>query len=156
MIRCRTNFALLLTLSAAGAILGNGLAARADGLAGKADLFLSRSASHQSRQGWTSLIVKTNGDLTPEQETHLKMLGADVYRHLPIIESVALRVPTRNLKQLAKLSFITRLSDDLRVKKCDEFTVGASGADVAFAQQGLTGDSRACWQAAWQYGSGIC
>ena len=39
-------------------------------------------------------------------------LGADVYRRLPIIHSVALRVPTRNLGRLAALPFVPHLSSD--------------------------------------------
>ena len=52
-------------------------------------------------------------------------LGADVYRHLPIIHSLAVNVPTRNLEALAALPFVQHLSADVRVKKYDEFTQNA-------------------------------
>src|SRR5205807_7178365 len=48
-------------------------------------------------------------------------------------------VPTRNLNKLAALPMIGHISADVSVRKCDEFTVGRSGADVAFSQSGLSG-----------------
>lgn len=106
----------------------------------KWDAVLQNRLALKSTRGWTSAIIKIKGELTPQREASLKSLGADIYRHLAIIDSVALRIPTRNLKRLAELTFVSHLSDDMGVKKCDEFTVGASGADVAFSQYGLTGD----------------
>src|SRR5262245_46786208 len=48
--------------------------------------------------GWTSVILRMDGALTKEREKQLAALTADIYKRLPIIESVAVRVPTRNLK----------------------------------------------------------
>ena len=44
--------------------------------------------------GWSCAIVKIDGDLTLEREAQLKKLCADIYRHLPIVHSVAVRMPT--------------------------------------------------------------
>ena len=59
-------------------------------------------------------------------------LGADIVRRLPIIKSVAVRVPQRSLAKLAALPFTSHLSLDGAVKKTDEFTVGSSEASQAF------------------------
>ncbi len=86
-----------------------------------------------------SLIVRLKGPMTPQREARLRALGADVYRHLPLIHSIALRLPARAERKLAALPFVSGVSPDSAVRKCDEFTVGSSGADVAFQQFGLTG-----------------
>ena len=104
------------------------------------DEILQRTITQKSTRGWTSAIVKIEGELTPQRESTLKSLGADIYRHLSIIDSVALRLPTRNLKRLSELPFVSHLSNDMGVKKYDEFTVGASGAGAAFQEYGLTGN----------------
>jgi serine protease AprX len=139
MNRTRINLALLLTLSAAGAILCGAGAANAGDLSGKGDSFLSRRAAGASKGGWSQVIVRFADDLNPAQQKQLKALGADTYRHLPIIHSDALSVPTRNLEKLAALPFVKHLSADIDVKKSDEFTVESSGADVAFSQWKLDG-----------------
>jgi serine protease AprX len=105
----------------------------------KGDLFVQRQMAHGQRTGWTSVILKLDGSLTPAQDNALRSLGADIYRRLPIVSSVALRVPNRNLQKLASLPFVQRLSADVQVVKTDEFTVKSSGADVAYSQYGLTG-----------------
>jgi serine protease AprX len=69
----------------------------------------------------------------------LKSLGADIYRRLPIIHSVALSVPARNVARLAALPFVAHLSEDCGVTKCDEFLVESSGAAVAAAQYSVDG-----------------
>ena len=48
-------------------------------------------------------------------------------------------MPARNLEKLAALPFVKHLSADLNVKKCDEFTVGHTGADTASQQYSLSG-----------------
>ena len=85
------------------------------------------------------MIVKISGNLSASQQARLQALGLDVSRHLPLIHSVAGRVPTRSLGALAALPFVTHLSSDGSVRKCDEFTVASSGADVAAAQYGVSG-----------------
>ncbi|HLJ56700.1 MAG TPA: S8 family serine peptidase, partial [Chthonomonadaceae bacterium] len=129
---------------AAGVLLATALSvaagpARASTLDGKADLFVQRLASHGRRSGWTSVIVRVRGGLDAQREASLRGLGADIYRRLPIVSSAAMRIPVRNLDRLAALPFVSRISADTDVVKCDEFTVGRSGADVAFSQSSLTG-----------------
>ncbi|WP_395142351.1 S8 family serine peptidase, partial [Armatimonas sp.] len=104
----------------------------------KADLAIQRELKSPHRKGWTSVIVRTEGTPTVAQEAGIAALGGDVYRHLPIINSLAVRIPSRSLGKLAALPFVSRLSSDMEVKKTDEFTVGHSGADVAWSY-GLTG-----------------
>ena len=98
-----------------------------------ADHALTQTLAHKPLPGWTSVILKVTSPLTLAQEAQVHSLGADVYRHLPLIGSVAVRVPSRNLQKLASLPFVTHLSLDGTVKKCDEFTVGSSEADQAVA-----------------------
>lgn len=105
----------------------------------KLDASLRLKMTDKSKKGWTSAIVKIDGELTPQRKATLKSLGADIYRDLSVIKSVGLKIPTRNLKRLAELSFVSHLSDDLSVKKCDEFTVGNTGAGSAYASYALTG-----------------
>jgi serine protease AprX len=89
--------------------------------------------------GWTSVIAQVDDEPTGKPVTSLAALHADVYRHLPLIHSVALRVPTRNLEALAELPFVRHLTLDARVHKNDTFTVDSSGAATAWSQYGLTG-----------------
>ena len=105
----------------------------------KTDQALGRTLSAARQTGWTAAIVKTTGPITAAQQATLTNLGADITRHLPIIQSVSLRVPTHNLERLAALPFVSHLSYDGQVKKCDEFTVGSSGAGTAYQQYGLDG-----------------
>ena len=52
--------------------------------------------------------------LTAGQTAQLTALGADITRRLPLIGSVALRLPTHNLAKLAALPFVSHLSSDGR------------------------------------------
>ena len=103
------------------------------------DQALTRTLAQKPTSGWSSVIVKVSGDLTPVQEAQMTALGADITGRLSIIHSVALRVPTRNLHKLASLPFVTHLSSDGSVLKCDDFTDASSGAYTAFQEYGLTG-----------------
>ncbi len=105
----------------------------------KLDASLRLKLTDKSKKGWTSAIVKIDGELTPQRKATLKSLGADIYRNLSVINSFGLQIPTRNLKRLAELTFVSHLSDDLSVKKCDEFTVGNTGAGAAYSNFALTG-----------------
>ena len=142
-----TETAAAATAAASLTLLGLGLtpAAHADTTLphkGKGDAIVARTLAAKPTTGWQSVIVKiTGGDLTPTHKAQIRQLGGYVYRHLPIIESAAVRVPSRNLARLAALPFVARLSSDQNVRKNDEFSVQASGADVAFAQNGLTGQN---------------
>ncbi len=85
------------------------------------------------------LIVKTAGTLTDAQKATLAKLGCDIYRNLPIINSVALSVPKPNTGKLSALPFVVHVSDDAIAHKTDAFTVGSSEAGQAYTQYGLTG-----------------
>lgn len=89
--------------------------------------------------GWASVIVKLDGPLTAGENSKLSSLKVDIYRHLPLIESVAMRVPVRNLSTLASLPFAKHISYDGEVVKNDEFTFDNSGGQAAYEQYGLTG-----------------
>ncbi|HLV79539.1 MAG TPA: S8 family peptidase, partial [Chthonomonadaceae bacterium] len=111
---------------------------RTDALTAKSDLFLQQAmASHKA--GDCSAILQLGAPLTAERERQLHALQAVSYKRLPLIHSVAARVPVRNLARLAALPFVQHLSADLTVTKCDEFTVGSSGASAAWQQYGLDG-----------------
>jgi serine protease AprX len=130
---------------ALGAILAGALpapdsqAANPHDLRGKADIFLNRQAGMDSQAGWTSVIVQLDGGLTAAHQAQLSRIGADIYRRLDLENAVAVRIPTRSLAKLAALPCVARLSADAPVHKTDEFTVGNSGAGMAFSQYGLTG-----------------
>lgn len=113
---------------------------KSDTLSGKCDQILAKKMAVRAVKGWTSVIVKLNGELTQARKSQLTALGGDVVRHLPIIDSLAVRIPTRNLAKLAELPYIAHLSSDGMVGKNDEFIVEHSGADVANSQYGLTGN----------------
>ncbi len=127
-----------LSLGLVGALLA-GPAAQADSPSAKADAFLAPLLAAKPASGRSSVILKLDGDLSPARQARLRALGADVTRRLPLIGSVSATVPTRSLAQVAALPFVARLSADLSVRKCDEFTEASSGADTAFQQYGLTG-----------------
>ncbi len=98
----------------------------------------ARAASRPAAS--TPVILKlAPGGLTPARQAALARLGAGVTRHLGFIGSVAVTVPSRNLARVAALPFVTHVSCDGQVHKCDEFTVAASGAGAAYQQYGLTG-----------------
>ncbi len=105
----------------------------------KADAFLSSLMTSGPHSGWSSVIIQLTALPTPAQISRIQALQADINRRLPVIQALAVRVPTRNLGQLAALPFVHRLSADTMVKKCDQFTVGSSEADVAYNQYNVTG-----------------
>src|SRR5437868_54492 len=114
----------LLALSALAAVMcGWGHLARADGLNQKCDRVVSQHAATRAGKGWSQVIVRFTDTLTAEQEGKLTAIKAGVYRHLPFIQSAALRIPDRNIASLAALPFVKHISSDFSVKKCDEFTV---------------------------------
>lgn len=98
----------------------------------KCDRFLANTISKHVSSGWSSVIVKLHGADAIGQTKQLKALGADIYRHLPVVRSVAVHIPSRNLARLAALPFVERLSTDAPVQKCDQFTIASSGAATAW------------------------
>ena len=113
-IRGAAPVALLLGL--AGTLLA-GSAAHADNLCAKADSFLAPTLTAKSASGWSAVILKVNGGLDPTKEATLKSLGADITRRLPLFQSVAAMIPSRNLRRVAALPFVSHLSSDAPVKK---------------------------------------
>jgi len=111
-----------------------------DLFAAKADSFLVEKMRSRKTTGWVSLIVRFTGTPTTAQKDVIRGLGGDIYRDLPIIQSVAVRVPRRNLRAVAAQSFVARLSTDTSVQKNDEFAVQASGADTASLLYNATGE----------------
>jgi serine protease AprX len=116
-------------------------AVHAQSSAQKADAFLQPLLTAKSvrASGWTSVIVRIDGPLTAEREGLLTQKGAFVYRRLPIVGSVAVRVPRRDLSRVAALPWVQRLSADVAVQKSDAFIVEHSLASVARRDYGLTG-----------------
>ena len=94
----------------------------------KIDSFLKQAILRSDKRGWTSVIARIEGDLTGDNKKKLIALHADIVRRLPIISSLTIRVPTKNLKALCNLPFIKHLSADLEVKKNDDVSVERSGA----------------------------
>ena len=135
---------IVVIVSAAAALLGTlPLAAFAGSPsatnAPKTDAQIGRRMAAKSAQGPCTVIVKLDGELSTARQQRLTALGADITRHLGFIHSVALTLPSRNLGKLAALPFVTHISYDGKIKKCDEFTVASSGAGVAYQSYGLTG-----------------
>ncbi len=104
------------------------------------------SRSHPARvplarpsRAWSSVIVEWRGARTASGLRRMRALGMRADRPLPLIGADALRLPSPNLARLAVLPFVRHVSPDLTCRKSDEYTVGATGADVALAQSGLTG-----------------
>ncbi len=149
--RCSTGIKIALGVALASALSGGlsgaSTASQKTGDSRKLDLFVTRKIGSKPAQGWSSVIVKLNGNpgsvtMTNQakaNEAQLTSLGADIYRRLPIIHSVALRIPSNKLVRLSQLRCVERVSADVSVVKYDQFTVASSGADAAYSQYGLTG-----------------
>jgi serine protease AprX len=140
--------AVLLGLGSAAASAERSHAAPAPA-ATPTDTFVARRLSRNPVSGWSSVVIALRPDpgaavgarsLSASEEASVRSLGGYVYRRLPLIGGAAVRVPSRNLSRLASLPWVGRLSsDEVPVKKTDEFTVASSGADTAFGQYSLTG-----------------
>jgi serine protease AprX len=106
----------------------------------KADTILQKQ--YQNPSGNTSVlahVASPEGNLRSRQLAQISQLGGTIYRRLPIIDNVAISLPTKNLGKLANLPFIVHLSSDVHVRKADEFITEATGAVIANTQYGLTG-----------------
>ena len=86
---------------------------------------------------WSAVIVQWRAARAPWDR--LRALGVRGDKPLPLIGADAFQVPSRNLARLAALPWIKHVSPDLSCHKSDEYTVGATGADIALAQYGLSG-----------------
>lgn len=143
-VKSRTHPKIVVIVGAAAALLGTTPLAALAGSASKTDTQktdtqIGRKLAAKHPHGSCAVIAKIDGGLSPAQVRRLTALGADITRHLGFIHSVALTLPAHNLPKLAALPFITHLSYDGAVKKCDLFTVASSGAGSAYQQYGLTG-----------------
>jgi len=94
-----------LSLSTLGLAAG---AAPLQTLPATADAAITRVLAAHSQSGWVGVVVRTSTPISAAQETQMAALGADIVRRLPIIRSVAVRVPSRRLAQLAALPFVSR------------------------------------------------
>ncbi len=113
-------------------LAGLALPVRAEKTGDKTDRFLS-SAMTATKGGWSSVILRLDGDCTPEREAALKACGASIQSKLPLIHSVTVRVPTQALNKLAALPFVQHLSSNAIVRKYDTFTTTATGTATAWA-----------------------
>ena len=99
------------------------------------DSALARTAqmAGEGTRGWTNVIVQiAPGADAQTVEKAITQTGGDVTRHLPIIQSLAVRVPTKKLNTLAQTPGIAHISRDVQTKRHgDEFTVQHTGADIA-------------------------
>jgi|GEM_PF-2998045 len=136
--KSRTHPKVVVIVSATAALLGAALAVTAAPVS-KTDAQIGQRMTAKSAHGSCAVIARIDGTLSPAQQKRLAALGADITRHLGFIHSVALALPTRNLGKLAALPFVSHLSYDGEVKKCDAFTDGASGAYTAYNTYGLDG-----------------
>lgn len=114
------------------------LMAHASAKTSTADAFVQRAAKMHAG-GKLNVIVSATTDFGADQHKDLAKLGAFVYRQLPLIKAVAVRVPTKNLRQLMALPYVKHVSEDVETKKTDAFTVQSSYADVAWQQYGTLG-----------------
>jgi serine protease AprX len=140
-VAAKLAMSLLVGTAAAGLSPAAHASDAAASLSAKSDLFVRQAVHNSAPSAMANVVVQLNGPLTAGELARIGSLGGDVYRHLDIIHAVALRIPVRNLAALAALPGVRRLSLDGGVKKCDEFTVGSSEADVAYQQYNLTGNS---------------
>ncbi|HEY3332848.1 MAG TPA: S8 family peptidase [Capsulimonadaceae bacterium] len=108
-------------------------------LASKLDSKLAQIGWGSSATGPVSVIAKIDGELSSSVDDKVNAIGGDVYRHLPLINSLAIEISKTKLNKLASLPFVSHLSYDGRVVKCDAFTVSSSEADVAATKYGVTG-----------------
>jgi len=104
----------------------------------QSDHLLSRPSARPGG-AWSSVIVQWRGARAAAPWRRLRALGVRADRPLPLIGADALRLPTRNLARMAALGCVKHVSPDVACRKSDEYSAGATGADVAFAQYGLSG-----------------
>ncbi len=103
----------------------------------KCDSTVAKIIATKKKSGTTNILIKLNGDFKDSHRKSLDKLGASVVRNLPIIQSVAVQVPKKNVSKLASLPFVARLSYDGDVKKTDAYTVSGSVTDQAWGNNGM-------------------
>ena len=99
----------------------------------------TQAASAKTASAKTApVIVQWTAAPTTAQWRQVRALGMSADRPLPLIHADAFRLPPAAVRRLQALAFVRHVSPDLRCRKNDEYTVEASGADVA-AGAGLSG-----------------
>ncbi len=122
--------ALSLTTAIAGAVSSTDTS--------KCDDALKLKIEKRETKGVSLVIVRLNGPLTEAKRARLTRLNCFLYRELPIIHSVALKVPNANLSKLEGLDFVNHISLDGVVRKNDSFTDSNSMATAAWANLAAT------------------
>ncbi len=84
------------------------------------------------------VIVQWTAAPTAAQWRQVRALGMSADRPLPLIHADAFHLPPAAVRRLRALPFVRHVSPDLHCRKNDEYSVEASGADVA-AEAGLSG-----------------
>ncbi len=114
-------------------LIGMGQSVRADKTGPKTDSFLANALTARTANDWSSVIVRIDGDCTPDREAQLKACGASIQSRLPLIHSVTVRIPNSALNKLSALPFVKHLSSNAIVRKYDGFTTGSTGTAAAWA-----------------------
>jgi serine protease AprX len=107
----------------------------------KCDFLVAKQLVGHPR-GRLNVIIKFQAKPGQAQLQRLQAKGADIYRHLDLIEAVAANIPSKLLRALLDDPNVVRVSSDEAVQKTDAFTVGSSLAATA-------------WTSYSDYGSGI-
>jgi serine protease AprX len=131
------------TLTLCGAIMvlfGTPHAAQAQLFGNKADLFLQADATTLPAATSENVIVQLSVAPNLAILSQISLLGGTVTQTFSAIQGLEVQIPLGNLGLLALLPVVTHISKDVPMIAHDEFTVGASGADVAFQQNNLAGD----------------
>lgn len=86
-----------------------------------------------------NVIVRFRNSDVDAQKRLTSAVGGSVYRHLPIIRALAIHSTREGVLNLAMRPEVLGISTDATVAKTDEFTVGASGADIAWKNYRTSG-----------------
>ncbi|AIE84349.1 S8 family peptidase [Fimbriimonas ginsengisoli] len=122
----------------AGILATVSAAVSAFGQAPSTDTFVKKALAAPS-EGRINLLVQNSRSMTGADAAKLAHLGGYVYRHLPIVKSNAINIPTKKLRKLLSLPFVSHVSEDVSVRKSDVYTVESSGASTAWQQYSTTG-----------------
>jgi serine protease AprX len=119
------------------ALLCFGFAGAQAGHGSKCEAFVNQQLATKNN-AQMNVILKLSGNTSAESKK-LSSEGADVYRNLSLIHSVAVRIRKDNLREVIQWPEVLHVSNDATTNKTDQFTVASSKADVAYSEYGLTG-----------------
>ena len=105
----------------------------------KCDVFLAQRAASQPLNTSVSALLTSPAPLTTLELAQLESLGLTLYAKCPLVNAICVRGSISALLSAAELPYVTRISEDVPIRKSDLFTVGSSMAGAAFQQFGLTG-----------------